>query len=62
MTFDEFWAALQKKNPDLKEGDTMKITVDSFKRSMRQAFEMGERKASPSSVGGVFEELFGKRV
>lgn len=59
MTFEEFWRALEQKNPDMKEGATMTITVDSFKRSMRQSFEMGQKHPSPNSGGDLLDELLG---
>jgi hypothetical protein len=41
MTFEEYWKALEQKNEHLREGNSLKMEIASFKRSLRQAFDMG---------------------
>lgn len=42
MTFTQFWQALQKRNAGLSDPENkMTITVASFERSLKQAYEMG---------------------
>lgn len=42
MTFEQYWQRLVEKNPSLSKEDTrMVLTVGSFKRSTRKAFEVG---------------------
>lgn len=58
MTFTEYWSALVKRNPDMADESTrMTIGVESFKRSLEQAFEMGQKQARESNR--AMEKLFG---
>jgi len=59
MTFDEFWNRLVEKNPHLSNENTvMKITVASFRKSVKQAFEMGKPANAPTQ-GSVIDDLMG---
>jgi hypothetical protein len=63
VTFDQYWLNLKERNPGLKLGDdsTMKISVASFEKSLRQAFEIGEQHgiAKQAKTNGLFGEIFG---
>lgn len=41
MTFDEYWQSLMERNQSMKDSSRMTISVESFKRALRQAFEKG---------------------
>lgn len=58
MTFDEYWAALLAKNPDMKDARRMTISVDSFKRAIQQAFEKGRDQEKQHA--SFMDDLFGK--
>lgn len=62
MQFDQFWQALCAKNPGLKDEDQkMTISVASFKSSLRQAHDMGQKAtATPPRTEKPFDidELF----
>jgi len=58
MTFEEYWEIKVRANAGLKdEGATMKMTVESFKRQMRQAYFACHRKSEESRKGDIFEQL-----
>lgn len=70
MMFNDFWARLVASNPDLTDPDTvMRIPVASFKRSMRQSFEMGQASGAVASdptkqtdtASSIFEDIFGRK-
>jgi len=55
MTFEEYWQNKERANPALKDGSAkMSISVESFRRQMRQAFYAS--KQEPQS-GDFFEYL-----
>lgn len=70
MTFDEYWQSLVAKNPQLCDDENkMRITIAAFRKSIRQAYDMGHdagrasarapdeprRKLDPNSIfGSVF--------
>jgi len=59
MTFEEYWSIKVRANPALKDGQAkMSISVESFRRQMRQAYFACHR-ASEESRGGedFFEHL-----
>lgn len=59
MKFEAFWQRLCEKNPELRdETGTMKINVASFKRSMRQAHDMGVREQAPPGRPSPFADIF----
>ena len=58
MTFEEYWELKVRANAGLKdEGATMKITVEAFKRQMRQAYFACHRTSEESRGGDFFEFL-----
>ena len=57
MTFDQFWRLLEKRNAKLKPENKMTISVESFRASMRQAFDMGEEHGKASR--SLYEKTFG---
>ena len=61
MKWSEYWDALTKRNPALNDGTTkMTITVDSFQRSMKQAFEQGEVQGRKNAQSGdKVKSMFG---
>lgn len=78
MTFDDYWEKLETKNSELKQGSTeMSISVGSFRKVMRHAFNAGvlSNTASTESAArdfggvgkpsnpfdGIFGDLFGTR-
>ena len=64
MTFDEFWKALSERNPGLSALDgKMTMSVESFRRSMRQSFDRGEQHGRESAerreqIKDMFGDLF----
>lgn len=60
MTFDQLWAAVCTKNPDLRDGNSMRISCKSFRESMKQAWEMGEQHAKKETAG-IFDGIFGAK-
>lgn len=61
-SFDEYWEALATKNPALRDSAKMTITVESFQRQMRQAFEQGKNSGIEASaqVGSLMDKIFGR--
>ena len=58
MTFEEYWELKVRANAGLKdEGATMKLTVEAFKRQMRQAYFACHRKSEESRGSDFFEHL-----
>lgn len=58
MTFEEYWGIKVRANAGLKdEGATMKMTVEAFKRQMRQAYFACHRKSEETRPGEFFEYL-----
>ena len=64
MTFNEYWRALIARNPDLEKSVSLAISTDSFKRSLRQAFEIGEKQGQGEAGGGLLggiDSIFGRK-
>lgn len=62
MDFNTFWSALCARNSGLTdEQQKMTITVASFKASMRQAHDMGQKSMKPPKAAGPIDlgDLFG---
>ncbi len=58
MTFDEYWDLKVRANPALKDGAAkMSISVESFRRQMRQAYFACHRKSEETRPGEFFEYL-----
>jgi|GEM_PF-5117838 len=59
MTFDDYWQRLVEKNPGLRLDDTvMKITVRSFKSSLRQAYEVAKEHSAKQNA--FLNDLLGR--
>lgn len=56
--FDLYWDAVLAKNPNLATSERMTISVDSFKRQMRQAFDAGFQNATAGL--SFMDKLFGR--
>jgi hypothetical protein len=41
MTFGEYLAELRKKNPDMPLSGKMTLSIESFEKALRHAFEAG---------------------
>lgn len=59
MTFDQYWKALQCKNAGLANDATkMTISVESFRRSLAQAYERGrDQEKSVSETEKTIDDL-----
>lgn len=53
MTFDEYWERLVAKNPSLANDENgMKMTVGSFKKALRQSFDMARKPPDMPNLSG----------
>lgn len=61
-TFEDYWQSLERKNPGLADSRKMTISVESFRRSMQQAFDEGRKSGGLDRSSGIplFDEIFGK--
>ena len=58
MTFEEYWSIKVRANPALKDGQAkMSISVESFRRQMRQAYFACHRTSEESRGSDFFEYL-----
>jgi len=61
MTFEEYWEIKVRANAGLKDEEaTMKITVESFKRQMRQAFLARPNAAPNRDILDALKKAMGK--
>lgn len=52
MTFEEVWAQLLKKRPELGDsGSKVEITAENFRALLRQVWGQGERAGRAAGVG-----------
>ena len=63
MKFDDLWAKLVHKNPDLRNESKVTITAENFRLALRQAYEIGERAGHEKAKAGesLFDSIFGRR-
>lgn len=60
MTFADYWLKLVDRNPGLRDpASKMTISVESFRRSMEQAYERGREQGADTK--SLFEKVFGGR-
>ena len=57
MTFDQYWAALMKKKGHPASDAKIVMTVEAFKKSQKQAFEMGG--AQTRDIHNKVKDIFG---
>lgn len=63
MTFEEYWQIKVRANAGLSdEAAVMKMTVESFKRQMRQAYFACHRKSEETRGRGDLLEALKKAV
>ncbi len=63
MTFDELWKQLEKKQPDLKNDESVvEFTALNLRLLLRQVYEQGKSsvpKTEPTSGSNPFSDMFG---
>lgn len=62
MKFGAYWFRLRVKNPDLNdESAKMTQTVESFRKCLEQAYEVGREEGQSSKKSGPldFSNMFG---
>jgi hypothetical protein len=58
MNFGEYLLHLRRKNPAMRQAAKITLTVDSFEKQLKAAFEAGQR-SNPAEPKNPFSDLFG---
>lgn len=63
MTFAEYWKTIEAQNPQMRDAKAMRIGIESFRKSLRLAFEAGEREASDKGkcLVGELKQMLGMK-
>lgn len=62
MTFEEYWAGLEKKKGGPISGK-ITVTAEQFKKMQKQAFDLGGKHAAglKDSADSLYDQVFGSR-
>jgi hypothetical protein len=60
MTFEEYWAGLEKKKGGKITG-TLTLTAEQFKKMQKQSFDIGGKHASglKDAADSLYDRVFG---